>query len=387
MKKIMLILLLVNILNADNQALLNQKKKPLFSPRIHYYKYTESRIEALTVSYDGNYIISGSEDGSIKVWDTKKEKLVLILKDDDYAITSLSISKDGSKIISGSEDGSIRIWDIFSEKVIKKFRADNCKISALSIDFEHYNIVTKGCGKVNILDSRTGKIKWFVKSKLTIPYFPGVISKNGRWMVLNTYEGEVVIWDIVKKKKLRTLFSDEDMIMSINMSPDSSKIMIDFAFNKMKIWDKESGKKIHDFKLTKNINFKLLNSKASKIIAQTINTDMYASYSSDVKIWNSTMSKLLLTLNSNDEEIRNVIMTEDERKIIGASYFDGKIFVWDANTGKIIQIFKKFETKKATLPMRQLTWYDYLVFIIIFFIFLLIFLSQKRNHVIKNKKE
>jgi WD40 repeat protein len=92
--------------------------------------------ETMSVAFssDGTKIVSGSYDGTIKVWDSGSPaspeialpwpkltpvlaclagNLKLMSKRDAHSCETMSVafSSDGTKIVSGSADGTIKVWD------------------------------------------------------------------------------------------------------------------------------------------------------------------------------------------------------------------------------------------------------------------------------------
>ena len=58
------------------------------------------------------YIVSGSDDHTIRIWDAKTGASVgSPLKGHTYCVWSVAYSPDGRSIISGSDDRTIRTWD------------------------------------------------------------------------------------------------------------------------------------------------------------------------------------------------------------------------------------------------------------------------------------
>ena len=67
----------------------------------------------LSVAYspDGNHIVSGSEDKTIRVWDPHSGQCIAgPFQGHTGPITSIAYSPDGSCIVSGSEDLTIKVW-------------------------------------------------------------------------------------------------------------------------------------------------------------------------------------------------------------------------------------------------------------------------------------
>lgn len=69
-------------------------------------------VSALTVTPDGRYLISGSNDNLIKIWSLRESKLVRTLRGHSDSILALALSADGSLLASGSRDKTVRLWKI-----------------------------------------------------------------------------------------------------------------------------------------------------------------------------------------------------------------------------------------------------------------------------------
>ena len=63
-------------------------------------------------SPDSTLLASGSQDGSIAIWDVGSGELVRTLDGHTKTVTTLAWSPDGTLLASGSQDGCIRIWDV-----------------------------------------------------------------------------------------------------------------------------------------------------------------------------------------------------------------------------------------------------------------------------------
>ncbi|KIM21759.1 hypothetical protein M408DRAFT_300944 [Serendipita vermifera MAFF 305830] len=71
-----------------------------------------SGVTFVAFSQNGRLIVSGSYDGTVRVWDAVTGKVVSNLFERNIVeINSVSFSPNERHIISGSNDNTIRVWD------------------------------------------------------------------------------------------------------------------------------------------------------------------------------------------------------------------------------------------------------------------------------------
>jgi WD40 repeat protein len=69
-------------------------------------------ITSISISPDGKYLASGSNDKSVKLWDLSSGREIFTLKGHSDIVTSVDLSPDGNYLVSGSRDKTIMVWQI-----------------------------------------------------------------------------------------------------------------------------------------------------------------------------------------------------------------------------------------------------------------------------------
>lgn len=69
-------------------------------------------VTSVAISPDGQTLVSGSDDKTIKIWHLVTGELLRTLTGHSYPVHSVAISPDGKTIVSGSDDATIKIWGI-----------------------------------------------------------------------------------------------------------------------------------------------------------------------------------------------------------------------------------------------------------------------------------
>ena len=75
-------------------------------------------VSSVAVTPDGRRIVTGSFDGTAKVWDTVDDRNLLTLKGHPGPIWCVAITPDGQRLITGGDDGTIRIWEAASPEQV-----------------------------------------------------------------------------------------------------------------------------------------------------------------------------------------------------------------------------------------------------------------------------
>lgn len=66
-------------------------------------------------------LVSGSKDTTLKLWDSRSKEAVSTLKSQGAAICQVKQSPDGFIVVSGSEDGNIKVSAIKTETFSNDF--------------------------------------------------------------------------------------------------------------------------------------------------------------------------------------------------------------------------------------------------------------------------
>ncbi|KEP45880.1 putative vegetative incompatibility protein HET-E-1, partial [Rhizoctonia solani 123E] len=120
----------------------------------------ESGIRCIGCSSDGKYIVSGSEDRTVRVWDAQNGNMVLgPLNAHRGEITSVAFSPDGSRIISACENGLVCTWDAREHYITPSLAASICWINCAKFSSDGTRFVTGSeDGAICIWDVYTGEM-------------------------------------------------------------------------------------------------------------------------------------------------------------------------------------------------------------------------------------
>lgn len=187
-----------------------------------------------------NTIASASKDKTVKVWDfngTLKRELTGHKRE----VMAVAFSHDGEKLVSGSADGTVKEWEVATGKMIQSIDAHDGWVRTVAYNHNSTQIASGGDdGKINIWNRSSGKLqntiiahsKWLE----TLSFSP-----DGKYIVSGGHDNYLVIVEASSGKIVFNSPKQEYYVLSTAFDP-SGKHIISCALNStnLSVWDVSS---------------------------------------------------------------------------------------------------------------------------------------------------
>ncbi|KAF5836808.1 BRO1-like domain-containing protein, partial [Dunaliella salina] len=89
-------------------------------------------VRGVAISSDGDHIVTGSADGTVKVWGVPEELLATLCAHTDE-VTSVAITPDCTICISGSRDKTAKVWDMKTGQLKANLTGHTAVVSCLAV--------------------------------------------------------------------------------------------------------------------------------------------------------------------------------------------------------------------------------------------------------------
>jgi WD40 repeat protein/serine/threonine protein kinase/DNA-binding XRE family transcriptional regulator len=157
----------------------------------------ESASRSLEWLPDGSIILTGHEDGQIRLWDTESGRAVGELNGHTGIVYDAAFSGDGSTIVSAGEDGTLRLWDVDTASEQKVLGGHTGSVYSVAWSPDNTRLVSGGHdGLPRIWDVASGETL-FVLPGHTDEVLIVTWSEDGQRIASQGLEAVVNVWDAV----------------------------------------------------------------------------------------------------------------------------------------------------------------------------------------------
>ena len=275
-------------------------------------------VSSVAISPDGQNLVSGNQDKTIKIWNLASGKLIRTLEGHSSIVNCVAISADGQTLVSGSLDNTIKIWNLASGKLIRTLEGHSSSVASVAISPDGQTLVSGSANTIKIWNLASGKLIRTLKG-YSGGVFSVAISPDGQTLGSGSSDNTIKIWDLASGNLIRTLEGHSSSVFSVAISPDGQTLGSGSLDNTIKIWNLASGNLI-----------RTLEGHSSSVNSVAISPDgktlVSGSNDDTIKIWNLESGNLIRTLNSHSNVVYSVAISPDGQTLVSGNYKTIKIW-------------------------------------------------------------
>jgi WD40 repeat protein/energy-coupling factor transporter ATP-binding protein EcfA2 len=291
----------------------------------------ESSVNSVAFSPDGQFIVSGSWDNTLLLWDIQGNRVGQPFQGHESSVISVAFSPDSKLIVSGSDDNTVRLWDIDGNSVGQPFRGHSASVNSVAFSPD---------GRLIVSVSSDNTIRmWDFDGKRVGQPFRGhensvnsvAFSPDGQFIVSGSSDNTVRLWDIQGNSVGQPFQGHENSVNSVAFSPDGQFIVSGSSDNTIRMWDIQGNMVAQPF---------LGHGYSVTSVAFSPDGQFIVSGSRDntIGMWDLDGKRVGQPFHGHENCINSVAFSPDGQFIVSGSS-DNTIRMWDIQGNMVAQPF------------------------------------------------
>lgn len=246
-----------------------------------------------TTPEDPDLVLSASRDKTIIAWRITREEggsygyAQKSLRGHNHFVSDVVISSDGQFALSGSWDGTLRLWEIATGKTTKRFVDHTKDVLSVAFSYDNRQIVSGSRDRSIKLWNTLGECKFTINEEghsewvSCVRFSP---SASAPVVVSAGWDKLVKVWTLSTCKLRNNLVGHTGYLNTVTVSPDGSLCASGGKDGVAMLWDLTEGKRLYSLDAGAMINCLVFSPNRYWLVAATV---------SSIKIWDLESKELV----------------------------------------------------------------------------------------------
>lgn len=292
-------------------------------------------IPAAAFSPDGKWIVSGSWDDTLKLWDATSGREVRTFSGHTADVVCVAFSPNGQRVLSGSKDCTPRLWDVSTGRATRALEGHTKGVRSVAVSPDGRSALSGGGDKtVRLWDLSSGASVKTLRGHSSV-VCSVAFSPDGRCAVSGSGDGTARVWNLANGSVIHTLSSHKGAVQSATFTPDGEQILTADYYGRMRLWHATTGRLARTFGRLHplGVGSLALSPDGRRVI-------ITGTLSRAILLYDVSSGNLVRSWDEQGSYVSSVAFAPDGRRALAATF--GKSYslrLWDINTARVIRTF------------------------------------------------
>ncbi|XP_074575555.1 small ribosomal subunit protein RACK1-like [Curcuma longa] len=304
-------------------------------------------VTAIAAPIDNSdMLVSSSRDKSVLVWQLTKDAAAAVvdgsgggssygvprrrLTGHSHFVEDVVLSSDGQFALSGSWDGDLRLWDLSTGLTTRRFTGHTKDVLSVAFSVDNRQIVSASRDRTIKLWNTLGECKYTIQDAdahtnwvSCVRFSPNAFSPN---IISGSWDRTVKVWNLTNCKLRSTLAGHSGYVNTVAVSPDGSLCASGGKDGVTLLWDLAEGKRLYSLDAGAIIHALCFSPSRYWLCAAT---------QESVKIWDLESKSVVQDLKPEATATKNQMLYctsltwSADGSTLFTGYTDGAIRVWE----------------------------------------------------------
>lgn len=286
----------------------------------------EDWVTAVALLPDGQRAVSGSLDGTLRIWDLANGQALQVIAAHEGGVSALQLAPGGLQAVSAGWDGMVRVWDLAAGKEERVIAAHHEPVGALVLTPDGKHAITGADDRlIRVWNLETGAMEMELLGHSDLVRVLA-ITPDGRTLISGSWDYTLRLWDLENGKLMHILTGHDGWVRSLTVSPDGYYAISGAWDRTVRVWDLWTGETVRmaaDFSAPV---YSLAVSSDSRML-------LTGGGDGSVRLWDFETMAERRALTGHGGGVNDMALTPGGRFMVSASA-DRTVRVWDLDAVK-----------------------------------------------------
>jgi WD40 repeat protein len=195
-------------------------------------------VAGVAFTSDARRVVTGSEDGSIRVWEVQSEQSLKTIPIGS-PVVALDLLADDRRVVIGTNDKLVRLWDLEAESETKTYVGNEFLVRDVAVSVDGRRVASAGADRIVWV--------WDLETAEMLAELEGhedrvnavALSADGSLAVSGADDGTVRVWRVSPgESRLLQTFADHNApVRGVAISPDGARALSGGDDRQLLLWD------------------------------------------------------------------------------------------------------------------------------------------------------
>jgi WD40 repeat protein len=208
----------------------------------------EEGVQAVDFHPDGGLLASGGVDGTVLLWEGSAGKVLRVFTGHKKGVNAVAFHPDGKVLASAGSDGTMRLWELETGEELHVLTGHEGSVATVAFHPEGKLLASGGAdGSVRVWEAETGKQHVSFADHHGEAVRAVVFSPDGKILASGGDDGQIQFRDVRTGEKLRSSYGHFEEVSSLAFSPDGKTLAAGSGSRRVRLWEVVTGKEIRLF--------------------------------------------------------------------------------------------------------------------------------------------
>jgi WD40 repeat protein len=198
-------------------------------------------VTAVVTHPDGRQVVSGARDSTLREWELPELRPARTLREENHAALSLALSPDGRLLAAGLDNWMVCLWDLAEGVLRERVRGHGAAVSAVAISPDGRLLASASVDQtVRLWDLPDGRFRQMLLPGEWVTAL--AFGPDGRLLASAGYDRAVRLWRLPAGEAAGKLEGHAGDVTCLAMSPDGRVLVSSGQDRTVRLWGLPEGR-------------------------------------------------------------------------------------------------------------------------------------------------